>query len=139
MSFPHCPPTGIWLFPESSAGTLVDTFVEAEALGLDEVCIGDEGPVFRDPFAVLAAAAARTRQVRLGVAVTNPYLRHPAVTASAMMTVAELTGGWVVLDLGAGGGVALDPVGIPRLEPLRRTREAVRIARAVAAGQQVDG
>jgi 5,10-methylenetetrahydromethanopterin reductase len=132
-------PAGVWLFPEASAAELVETFVAAEELGLDEVWIGDEGPAYPDPFAVLAAAAVRTSRVTLGVAVTNPYLRHPAVTASAMAAVGDLSGGRAVLGLGAGGGVALDPVGIARIRPLARTRDAVRIARAVAAGEATEG
>ena len=132
-------PVGVWLFPEAPAAELVDTFVAAERLGLDEVWIGDEGPAHQDPFAVLAAAAVRTSRVTLGVAVTNPYLRHPAVTASAMASVAELSGGRAILGLGAGGGVALDPVGVDRTTPLTRTRHAVRIARAVVSGQATEG
>lgn len=133
------PPVGVWLFPEATATELAGTFTAAEQLGLDEVWIGDEGPAHRDPFAVLAAAAARTSRITLGVAVTNPYLRHPAVTASAMATIAELSGGRAILGLGAGGGVALDPVGIARARPLLRTRDALRVARAVVAGQATEG
>jgi 5,10-methylenetetrahydromethanopterin reductase len=139
VTFPARLPVGVWLFPEAPAAELVETFVAAERLGLDEVWIGDEGPVHQDPFAVLAAAAVRTSRVSLGVAITSPYLRHPAVTASAMATVAELSGGRAILGLGAGGGVALDPVGITRTQPLKRTRDALRVARAVACGQATEG
>lgn len=139
MTAPSRVPVGVWLFPEAPAAELVETFVAAEELGLDEVWIGDEGPAHRDPFAVLAAAAVRTSRVRLGIAITSPYLRHPAVTASAMTTVAELSGGRAILGLGAGGGVALDPVAIARTEPLRRTRDALRIARAVVEGRATKG
>jgi 5,10-methylenetetrahydromethanopterin reductase len=132
-------PVGVWLFPEAPAAELVETFVTAEGLGLDEVWIGDEGPAHQDPFAVLAAAAVRTSRITLGIAVTNPYLRHPAVTASAMATVAELSGGRAILGLGAGGGVALDPVGITRTEPLTRTRDALRVTRAVVCGRATEG
>ena len=71
---------------------------------------------------VLAAAAIQTRTVTLGVAVTNPYLRHPAVTASAMMTVQELSGGRGILGVGAGGGISLAPLGVPRDKPLKRVQ-----------------
>jgi 5,10-methylenetetrahydromethanopterin reductase len=132
-------PVGVWLFPEAPAAELVETFVAAERLGLDEVWIGDEGPAHQDPFVILAAAAVRTSRVTLGVAVTNPYLRHPAVTASAMASVAELSAGRAILGLGAGGGVALDPVAVARTKPLSRTRQAVRVARAVVSGQATEG
>ena len=109
--------------------------VAAEAAGLDEVWLGDEGPA-RDPLVTLAAAAVRTSTIALGVAVTNPYLRHPASTASAFATLAELAGpGRVVLGMGSGGDLALGPTGAVREQPLQRVTDAVRIARAVLRGE----
>ena len=110
------PGFGLWLFPDHAAGVLADVIVEAEEAGLDEVWLGDEGPA-RDPLVTLAAAAPRHDRVGLGVAVTNPYLRHPAATASAFGTLAELAPGRVVLGLGAGGGLALGPVALERRSP----------------------
>ena len=132
------PGFGLWLFPGHDAGVLADVIVEAESAGLDEVWLGDEGPA-RDPVVTLAAAAPRTSRVGLGVAVTNPYLRHPAATASAFGTLAELAPGRVVLGLGAGGGLALGPVGLDREQPYTRLADAVRIARAVLCGTSTDG
>jgi 5,10-methylenetetrahydromethanopterin reductase len=140
MSVPPAlaPRFGLWLFPDHAAGVLADVIVEAEEAGLDEVWLGDEGPA-RDPLVTLAAAAPRTTRVGLGVAVTNPYLRHPAATASAFGTLAELAPGRVVLGLGAGGGLALGPVALERRDPLLRVADAVRIARAVLSGTSTDG
>jgi 5,10-methylenetetrahydromethanopterin reductase len=133
------PRFGLWLFPDHPAGVLADVIVAAEAAGLDEVWLGDEGPA-RDPLVTLAAAASRTRTITLGVAVTNPYLRHPAATASAFATLAELAGpGRVVLGIGSGGDLALGPVGEQRVQPLRRVTDAVRIARAVLRGEATEG
>lgn len=139
MTFPGCPPVGAWFFPEGSAPELVSAFSEAEQIGLDEIWIGDEGPANRDPFVILAGAATRTERLRLGVAVTNPFLRHPAVTASGMMSIQELSRGRALLGIGPGGVVALGPLGISRQGALARTREAVRIIRAVAAGEPTEG
>src|ERR1700678_147814 len=100
--------TGLWFFPGSTGPSIVGTIVAAEQAGLDEVWLGDEGPA-RDPFALLAAAAGVTTTIRLGVAVTNPYLRHPATTAATALTVHELSGGRMVLGMGAGGDLALGP------------------------------
>jgi 5,10-methylenetetrahydromethanopterin reductase len=130
---------GIWLFPDAPAADLASAIQAAESLGVDEVWLGDEGAQNRDPFAVLAAAAIQTRTVTLGVAVTNPYLRHPAVTASAMMTVQELSGGRGILGVGAGGGISLAPLGVPRDRPLKRVREFIHLARAVASGTSTEG
>ena len=117
---------------------MADVVVEAENAGLDELWLGDEGPA-HDPLVTLATAAARTTRIGLGVAVTNPYLRHPAATASAFATLAELAPGRVVLGLGAGGGLALGPVGLDRPQPLTRVAEAVRIARLSSAVRRPRG
>src|SRR5437899_12182635 len=100
--------------------------------------LGDEGPA-RDPLAVLAAAAIRTSRIRLAVGITNPYVRHPAMTAVSMMTVHELSGGRAVLGLGVGGNLALGPLGITPIHPLATVRTALRTIRAVVRGERNDG
>jgi 5,10-methylenetetrahydromethanopterin reductase len=130
--------TGVWLFPDAPGPRIVETIVAAEALGLGEVWLGDEGPA-RDPFALLASAALPTRRIRLGVAVTNPYLRHPATTAASAMTVHELSGGRMLLGIGPGGDLALKPAQVERARPLTATRRAVRIIRAVSRGEHTEG
>lgn len=129
---------GVWFFPAAPSATIVDALVAAEQLGLDEVWLGDEGPA-RDPFALLAAAAQSTHRIRLGVAVTNPYLRHPATTAATAITIHELSGGRMVLGLGPGGDLALAPAQIQRARPLAATRDALRIIRAVCRGYPTEG
>jgi len=129
---------GVWFFPDVAGPAIVQTIERAEALGLDEVWLGDEGPA-RDPFALLAAAAVRTRRIALGVAVTNPYLRHPAVTAATALTIHELSGGRMLLGLGPGGNIALGPAHVQRTAPLAATRRALRIMRAVCRREATEG
>lgn len=128
--------TGVWLFPSAPAPELVAVAVQAEAGGLDELWLGDEGPA-REPFAVLAAAAAATRRLTVGVGVTNPYVRPPALAATTALTIAELAGGAerVVLGLGAGGSLSLEPFGLRPARPVATMREAIATIRAVAAGE----
>ena len=130
--------TGVWFFPDAPGARIVETIVAAEALGLGEVWLGDEGPA-RDPFALLAAAALATSRIRLGVAVTNPYLRHPATTAASALTVHELSGGRMLLGIGPGGDLALKPAQVERTRPLAAVRRAVRIIRAVSRGEHTEG
>jgi 5,10-methylenetetrahydromethanopterin reductase len=130
--------TGIWLFPDTSSATFVEHARHCEEAGIGDLWVGDEGPG-RDPFTLLAAAATHTTRLRLAVGVTNPYLRHPAITAVAAMTVHELSEGRAVLGIGPGGDVALAPLGIARVTPLRACRDAVRIIRAVCRGEAVEG
>ena len=108
-------------------------------LGLDELWLGDEGPA-RDPFALLGGhVPAATRRLRLGIAVTNPYLRLPAVAAAAGVTLQELSGGRIALGFGTGGGWALEPLGIRPRRRFGDTERALITARAVSERRAVDG
>jgi 5,10-methylenetetrahydromethanopterin reductase len=130
--------TGVWLFPDAPAPDLVQAAEQAERLGIAEFWLGDEGPA-REPFAVLAAAAVRTRSIRLAVGITNPYARHPALSAVSTMTVDELSGGRAILGLGVGGSISLGPLGIEPRRPLASVRGALRIMRATCRGEKTDG
>ena len=124
------PRKGVWMFPGVPAGMLADAVVAAEALGLDEVWIADEG-VARDPVAVLASACGRTTRIRLAVGITSPLLRHPGSIAAALATLDELSGGRAVLGLGVGGVQSLGPFGITTDRPVAVMRDAIKTARAV--------
>jgi len=132
------PGVGVWLFPDRPAADLVAFAADAERAGLDEFWLGDEGPG-RDPFSLLAAVATATATIRLGIAVTNPYLRHPAITAAAAATVAELAPGRFVLGIGPGGDLALGPAQVERSHPVEAVGRALRIARAVLDGYPTEG
>ena len=132
------PAVGVWVFPDAPAAELVDLARHVEQLGLDEFWIGDEGPA-RDPLAVLAAAAVVTDRIRLATGITNPYVRHPGVTAASMLTIHELSGGRAVLGVGAGGQMSLSPFGLQPDRPVERVNEFLDIAKAVAAGTPAAG
>ncbi len=138
MSGGTVPAVGVWIFPSAPAPGLVDLARHVEDRGLDELWVGDEGPA-RDPFAVLAAAAVVTDRIRLATGVTNPYVRHPGVTAASMLTVHELSGGRAVLGVGAGGQMSLAPFGLEARKPVDRVREFLDITRAVATGTPAAG
>ena len=135
---PPDPAVGVWVFPDAPAPALVDLARHAEALDLNELWVGDEGPG-REPFAVLAAAAAVTERIRLATGITNPYVRHPGVTAASMLTIHELSGGRAILGVGAGGQMSLSPFGLHASQPVARVREFLCIARAAATGTQAPG
>lgn len=111
---------------EAPAG-LLECVELAEQAGLGGVWVGDSPVLWRELFVLLGAAATRTRRVRLGPAVTNPVSRHPAVTASALRTLQELTGGRAALGLGLGAS-AVRTVGArpARLAELERTVSDLR-------------
>ncbi|MGH2384380.1 MAG: LLM class flavin-dependent oxidoreductase [Candidatus Limnocylindria bacterium] len=91
----------------------------------------------RDVWTVLAACAERTRRIPLGPRVTDPYIRHPALTAIAIATLDELSGGRAILGLGA-GGTGFGQLGIERTRPVQALREAVQLVRDFLSGGVVD-
>ena len=111
------------LMPEGPVGKVVDVAVEAERLGFERVWIPDEGLAARECYVSLAAVAAATHRVQVGTGITNAYTRHPGVTASAIATLDELSGGRAALGVGAGGGLTLTPMAIDRVKPLSAMRE----------------
>lgn len=94
----------------------------AEELGFDRVWIPDER-LRRSVYVALTACALKTHSLGLGVGVTNPYTRHPAVTAASIASLDELRPGKVVLGLGAGG--ELSHLGITPKRPLTAVRETI--------------
>lgn len=108
---------------------------EAEALGCETVWVTDDR-LQRDVFTVLAAIALGTSEVRLGPGVTNPFSRHPALIATAIATLDELSGGRAVLGLGA-GGTNHRALGLVRESPVAGLSEAVELIRGLLAGQEL--
>lgn len=85
----------------SHVGDSTELVQRAEALGFDFAWIPDQ-QLFCDPYVTLASMALSTSRIRLAVGVTNPFTRHPAITARAIATVDQLSGGRAALGMGAG-------------------------------------
>jgi probable F420-dependent oxidoreductase len=90
------------------AGDVEETLAEcarAEAAGFDSVWLGEHhasGTFYPTPLLGLAAVAARTRRVRLGTAVLLLPLHHPLLVAEEAAMVDVISGGRLVLGVGAG-------------------------------------
>jgi F420-dependent oxidoreductase-like protein len=126
-----------WLGTTWSAVDILAVATEAEAAGYDGIWIADhfmgntdteeisETPL-RECFSVLAGLATAVPRVRLGSLVASMTYRHPAVLANIATTIDDLSGGRLVLGVGAGWqlnehaayGIDLGPVRerIDRLE-----------------------
>ncbi|WP_089920707.1 LLM class flavin-dependent oxidoreductase [Lentzea albida] len=86
---------------------LVSLAVEAEAAGWDGFFLWDHvvvpgEPVVADVWVTLGAVAARTSRVRLGPLVTSLGRRRPWKVALEASTLQRLSGGRLVLGVGAG-------------------------------------
>ncbi len=113
-----------------------DTSRRVEALGYDHLWLTDSSLHARNPYAYLALAARQTSTVSLGTAVTNPLTRHPGVTAAAIATIDDVSGGRAVLGIGPGDR----PVEALGFRPARlaELRESIGAVRSLLAGAAVD-
>lgn len=73
-----------------------------EEAGWHGIGIFDSQNLGGDTYVAMALAAAATKRLELSTDVTNPLTRHPAVTAGAIASVQELSGGRAVLGIGRG-------------------------------------
>ena len=108
----------------------------AEANGYDALWVADER-FYREVYSTLAIIAQHTRRVKLGTCVTDPFARHPALTAMAIATLDEICDKRAILGIGAGisGFVEL---GVERKKPAVAIREAIEVVRALLKGESVD-
>jgi F420-dependent oxidoreductase-like protein len=95
--------------------------------------IGDlDGPCF-EGWTLLAAYAAQTSRIRVGLMVTGNTYRHPAVLANTAATLDVISGGRLDYGIGAGWNeYEHDSMGLPLYAPgerLRRFREACEISK----------
>jgi 5,10-methylenetetrahydromethanopterin reductase len=127
--------TGLLLLPSHPAERLVRLAELAEGLGYDYLWLADER-FFREVYASLALCAMRTSRIRLGPCVTDPYSRHPALTAMAIATLDEISGRRAVLGMGAGVS-GFRELGIGREKAGVAMREAVEVIRRLLAGETV--
>lgn len=127
---------GLGILADRAVPDLVRAAREAEAAGCRAVWVPDER-FFRDPYAVLAGIASATRQVCLGPCVTDPFVRHPALTAMAIGTLNEISGGRAVLGMGVGIS-GFSALRITPRRSVRRLREAIGLIRTLLRGEEVD-
>ena len=86
----------------------------------DGLCVADTQNRSPEAFVNLTAIAMRTERVRLGIGVTNPVTRHPALLASACAALQRVSGGRFTLGIGRGDSAAAHvgaaPVSLARFE-----------------------
>lgn len=90
--------------------------------------IRDPGEFF-DPFVSVAAIGARTKRLRLGIAVTDTIRLHPAWIARAALTLQHTTKGRFILGIGPGERENTEPYGMSAAGLVARCREALRVIR----------
>lgn len=114
------------------ANTLCAQAEQAEAMGFHSYWLPenhfDDQRAIPSPLTLLAAAAARTSEIKLA---TTSYLlpiRHPVQAAEEVAVVDQLSGGRLILGLGRGiQGSVFDVFGVPAQEKRRRFESNLEI------------
>jgi len=113
-----------------------------EEAGFDSIWVPDHilfippGTV-PEAWSMLSATAMITNKAILGTCVSDPHRYNPAVLAQKVATVDQISGGRVILGLGAGEAMNLEPFGIEWRKPVSKLVEAVKIIRKLWAGEIV--
>jgi alkanesulfonate monooxygenase SsuD/methylene tetrahydromethanopterin reductase-like flavin-dependent oxidoreductase (luciferase family) len=120
----------------------------AEEIGLDSVWVGDhllyrdDGLPSRGPWEAwtsLAAIAAVTERVQIGPLVAAASFHNPAMLAKHAATVDEISGGRLILGLGAGWNeVEYSAYGFPFDHRVSRFEEAFTIIRTLLGEGRCD-
>jgi 5,10-methylenetetrahydromethanopterin reductase len=92
----------------------------------------------RDPVATAALALGATKRIKIALMAMSPYSTHPVYIAMAAASLDEAYPGRVILCLGAGAPADLKAAGIEAPKPLLAIGEAVKICRALFAGEMAD-
>jgi alkanesulfonate monooxygenase SsuD/methylene tetrahydromethanopterin reductase-like flavin-dependent oxidoreductase (luciferase family) len=116
----------------------------AEAVGLHSLWVCDHllsGPPddgIHEGWTVLAALASSTSRVELGQLVTCTSFRHPALLAKMATTADAVSGGRLILGLGAGWYDAeYQAFGYPTDHRVGRFEEAIAIIAPLVRGERV--
>ena len=136
----------LWPRIDRTPADLLDEARTADASGWHGVWLadhympdtGDTTPARGDAYecwSLLPALAAVTERVRIGTLVSPTSVHHPALLAKRAVTIDRLSGGRMVLGLGAGWqinehhayGIALEPPG----KRVSRFEEAIGIVRSM--------
>src|SRR4051794_13371013 len=145
------PPVGVFLPTlakrESPVADVVGAATHAEALGFESVWVIDQlvagpGNSILESTLVLAAAAAATERVQLGLGVLIVALREPAWIAKDIATLQHLSGDRVIFGVGVGGDrhdLSWTAAGVAKAERGRRLDDALRVLPDLIAGREIDG
>jgi 5,10-methylenetetrahydromethanopterin reductase len=127
---------GIEFVPSDPALKIAYYAKLAEQEGFDYVWITDHYNN-RDVYSTLTIVALNTNSITIGSGVTNSYTRNPAITASSIASIAEISGGRAVLGLGPGDKSTFDVMGIEWKKPLVTAKEAIQTIKSLHEGKKL--
>lgn len=138
---------GIVILPDQRWSEARRRWAQVDEWGFDHAWTYDhlgwrdlvDGPWF-DSWTTLTAAAGVTSRVKLGTLVASPNFRHPAAFARQVTALDDVSGGRVLLGLGAGGiGFDSAVLGGETLPPRQRVDRFAEFTELLDAILREDG
>jgi probable F420-dependent oxidoreductase len=149
LKFSTRAPNSDYLGFEASPEAIIAAAKKAEEVGFDAIFVNDHiivGDDARsaswtnvyDPFVSMSFMAAHTVRIGIGVSVLIMPYRNPIATAKALATLERMSGGRVIVGVGAGwNGAEFAALGVPFHERGGRTNEYLRLWQACWAPGKV--
>ena len=115
---------GIEFVPNQPLDQIVKLVKLAEDVGFEYAWITDHYNN-KNVYETLALIAANTETIKMGPGVTNPYVRSPAISASAIATIDEISNGRATFGIGPGDKATFDALGIAWEKPVSTIKAAI--------------
>ena len=130
---------GMVLYHGIESGAALESYARAaETAGYESLWV-TERYFHEETFTLLGFLAGVTQRLKLGVGVTNPYTRHPALLAMASATLDRVSGGRFILGMGRSEPFIIrDRLGIDYRQPRAVLAETVGHIRNLLGGNRVD-
>ncbi|SEE66759.1 LLM class flavin-dependent oxidoreductase [Ruania alba] len=138
---------GVCILPERPWGEAAPLWRRVEELGAAHAWVYDHlvwgglpDASWHATMPTLAAAAGVTERIELGTFVASPNFRHPLLLAKDMVTLDDISGGRMLLGIGAGGDLDSGVLGDTwtRAERTRRFGELVPLLDRLLTEDHVD-
>ena len=128
---------GIEFVPQIPLDELVKLVKLAEDVGFEYAWITDHYNN-KNVYETLALIANATETIKMGPGVTNPYVRSPAISASAIATIDEISNGRATFGIGPGDKATFDALGIAWEKPVSTIKAAIADINTLLAGGKTE-
>ena len=128
---------GIEFVPQIPLDELVKLVKLAEDVGFEYAWITDHYNN-KNVYETLALIANATETIKMGPGVTNPYVRSPAISASAIATIDEISEGRATFGIGPGDKATFDALGIAWEKPVSTIKAAIADINTLLAGGKTE-
>ena len=128
---------GIEFVPNQPLDEIVKLVKLAEDVGFEYAWITDHYNN-KNVYETLALLAANTETIKMGPGVTNPYVRSPAISASAIATIDEISNGRATFGIGPGDKATFDSLGIEWTKPVSTIKAAIADINTLLAGEKTE-